>query len=286
LRTLFSTSRPAIGRKRTPPLAPGVMPAILFQVKRAVHHSAVWLVAPLWFLFVAISFGRVAILIHYNHDFEAHARQTEGVVLKKVERVVDQFSGARIYVLVYRYDADNVRQIVRTGVDPETFERVKVGGPIPILYLPGDSRTHCLDYPWELADLAWIPFDDFVVGMLVFIPGVFLIWHFGRRNFIHARLQKTGVRTWSEVTALRKSHYRCNSDTYLIFNFTTDSGRVITGRSPSVTSDDYTHWKMGDFIEVLYDPKRPGYFSVDLRHPFDGLFPKQQAPRIYETIWS
>jgi hypothetical protein len=255
-------------------------------MRRAVHHSAVWLVLPLWVLFVGISLGRVALLIHYDHDFIAHARHTQGVVLARWSHPIDHFSSARIYVLIYSYEAENVSGRVRTGVDHATFDRVHVGGPIPIAYLPSDPRVNCIDYPWELSDMAWVPLDDFVVAMMVFIPAVFLTWHFGMRNRIHDRLKTTGVPTWGEVTSLEKTHHRAHSDTYLVFRFTTPSGRLIVGRSPSVTANDRTNWKVGDPVSILYDPKNPAYFSVDIRHTLDGVFADEPPTPDYNTLWA
>ena len=125
---------------------------------------------------------------------------------------------------------------------------VKTGGPIPIAYLPGQPRQHCIDYPWELDDISSAPLDDFAVGMFVFVPGLCLIWHFARRNRVHAWLLAKGAETWGEVSEVRKTHTRQGSYTYLIFLFTTASGREIEGRTSTLPESERIHWQQGDPI--------------------------------------
>ncbi len=251
-----------------------------------MYHSAVWLVFPLWALFVGIAFGRVALLLHYNHEFLAHMQATEGQVVKKIERRLDHFSDDRVYILLYTYRAGNVFAQVRSGVDSRTFEQVQVGGPIPVAYLPGDPRQHCIDYPWELSDLATAPLDDFAVAMAVFVPGALLIGYFARRNRIHARLLASGAHAWGEVTELNKTHTRYGSHSYLIFHFTTPEGREIRGRTQALPEAEHSHWNVGDPIQVRFDPKKPDRFAVEIRHPLDGALVEEPAPLTHETIWA
>ncbi len=254
-------------------------------LKRAVYHSAVWLVFPLWALFVGIAFGRVALLLHYNHEFLAHRQVTEGRVEKKWERLVDHFSNDRIYILVYTYHAGNVVGHVRTGVDARTYDQAHVDGALPIAYLPADPRQHCIDYPWELSDLNTAPLDDFAVAMAVFVPGTLIIGYFARRNRIHAQLLDHGTTVWGEVIDLKKTHTRYGSHSYLVFRFVAN-GREIEGRTQSLPDTDHTHWQVGDPIQVTYDPKKPYHFTTDIRHPLEGALALEPTPPTHETIWA
>ena len=255
-------------------------------MKRAIDHSAVWLVFPLWALFVGIAFGRVALLFHYNHEFLTHMQVTEGRVVKKTDRLLDHFGNERIYVLIYSYRAGNVAGQVRTGVDRRTYDRVKEGGPVPVAYLPADPRQNCLDYPWELSDLSAAPLDDFAVAMGVFVPGALLIGYFARRNRLHARLLAHGTHAWGEVVELKKTHTRYGSHSYLIFRFTAPDGRDIRGRSRALPDSEHAHWQAGDPIQVTFNPRDPRQFTVDLRHPLDGALVEEPAPLTHETIWA
>lgn len=255
-------------------------------MKRAVSHSAVWLVFPLWLLFVGITLGRVAFLVHYNHEFLAEKRAVEGRVIAKAERLVDHFTNGRVFVVIYSYQAENVAGTIRTGVDRRTFDRVKVGGPIPVAYLPGDARQHCIDYPWELSDRDNAPLDVFAVAMAGFVPGLVLIIYFARRNRIHSRLMRSGAQTWGEVTDVKKTHTRYGSHSYVVLRFTSADGREIAGRSAALPDSEHHHWQAGDPIEVTYDAKRPWLFAVDTRHPLDGALAIEPPPRTHETIWA
>ena len=235
-----------------------------------MSHSPVWLVFPLWLLFVGIVFSRVGLLIHYNHEFLDTKQTVQGRVVKKMDHLLDHFSDQRIYVLIYSYEAGNVAGWIRTGVDRRTYERVKSGGPIPIAYLPSDPRQNSIDYPWELSDRDAAPMDVFSVALAGFIPGVILIAYFARRNRIFAHLMKSGARTWGEVMELKKTHTRYGSHSYVIFRFRAPGADEIVGRSASLPEAEHHHWQAGDPIEVTYDPKRPRYFAVDIRHPLEG----------------
>jgi hypothetical protein len=254
-------------------------------VKRAVYHSAVWLVFPLWALFVGIAFGRVALLLHYNHEFLAHMQTTEGVVERKWDRLVDHFSNDRIYILVYTYRAGNVAGHVRTGVDLRTYDQATIGGPLPVAYLPSDPRQHSINYPWELSDLDTAPLDDFAVAMAVFLPGALVIGYFAWRNRIHTHLLASGTPVWGEVIDLKKTHTRYGSHSYLVFQFTAN-GREIKGRTQSLPDTDRTHWQVGDPIQVTYNPKNPGQFTTDIRHALDGALVQEPVPLTHETIWA
>ena len=174
--------------------------------------------------------------------------------------------------------------MVRTGVDRRTYDSVHLGGPIPVRYLPGDPRQQCLDYPWELSDLKNAPLDDFVVAMMAFVPGVALIGYFGWRNRIHARLMVSGKRTWGEVTEMKKTHTRYGSHSYLVFTFQPPKGPKIQGRTPALPEN--SHWQVGDPIEVMYDARKPKLFTIEMRHPLDGLIEDEPVPPTHETIWA
>ena len=241
---------------------------------------------PLWALFVGISLGRVALLLHYNHEFLTQKHVVEGRVVKKAERLLDHLSAARVYIVVYSYQAENVAGVIRTGVDERTFDRVKTDGPIPVAYLPGNARQHCIDYPWELSDRDNAPLDVFAVAMAGFIPGVLLIGYFAHRNRIYARLMKSGAHTWGEVIDLKMTHTRYGSHSYVIFRFTSPTGREIVARSASLPESEQNHWRAGDPIQITYEPERPWHFAVDTRHPLDGALDTEPSPPTHETIWA
>jgi len=254
-------------------------------VKRAVSPSAVWRVFPLWLLFAGITLGRVALLLHYNHEFTAHKQTVQGQVVAKKIRLIDHFSSAHVYVVIYTYRAENVAGTIRTGVDPRTYDRVQVGGPIPVAYLPGDARQHSIDYPWELSDRDEAPIDVLAVALAGIVPGVVLTGYFARRNWIYARLMKSGAHTWGEVTEVKKTHTRYGSHGYLVFRFNA-GGREIVGRSAPLPESDHGHWQAGDPIEITFDPKQPGHFAVETRHPLDGVATSGPSVPRHETIWA
>jgi len=256
-------------------------------VKRAVYHSAVWLVLPLWLILLGSVLARVGILAHENHLFATEARHTNGVVLR---RIVQHFHGAHnsfMFLLLYTYTAGDLQGRCITEVTPETFDRVQDGGPLPIDYLPENPRDNRIAYPWENIGAVWGPFDDSVLAAMVFVPGACLAWYFGSRNRIHARLKAAGSNGVGEVTEVRKSHGRCGSSTYLTFRFTTAQGLEIAGRSPPVRAHEPTHWQAGDPIRIFYDPNNPARFAVDTDHPLDMLLPDERPPTPVEaTIWA
>ncbi len=255
-------------------------------MKRAVYHSAVWLVVPLWVLLVGTILARFIILVHANDYFAAHARHIQGVVLKKFQLRIDHFTSEEVYGMLYSYRAENVEGRDLTQVEPSTYHSVHVGGPLPIAYLPGDPKWHRIDLPAEIAEEDWVPFDDLVIATAIFVPGVLLIGYFGRRNRIHAQLLASGAHAWGEVTELNKTHTRHGSHSYLIFHFTTPGGRDIQGRTQALPEEEHSHWNVGDPIQVRFDPNKPDRFAVDLRHPLDGALVEEPAPLTHETIWA
>jgi hypothetical protein len=245
------------------------------------------MVFPLWLILMGVLFGRVAMLMHENHLFATEARHVTGTVLKKV---IQQFHGAHsnyTLSLFYTYTAGNLQGRCLTEVEPTTFIHAHVGGPLPIAYLPEDPTNHRIDIPWENAGARWGPLDDFIISLFAFVPGVGLIWHFAWRNRIYARLMAAGIPCWGEVTALKSSHHRASSDTYLTFRFTTAAGREVEGRTPSLPPAKRVCWQEGDPIQVFYDPKNPGLFAVDTHHPLDMLLEDEPAPPpVHENLWA
>jgi hypothetical protein len=254
-------------------------------VKRAVHHSAVWLIAPFWLIFVSAVVARVGVLMHENHLFATRAVHVEGTVLRKFGQALHGGGpGNTVAVVIYTYRAGNLVGRCLSAVDIATYLRVKTGGPIPIMYLPGQPMNNRIDFPWESASADWAPLDDFAVAMLVFFPGLAAVTYFGRRNRIHARLVARGSHVWGEVTALRTSHHRCATRAYLNVRFTTGTGREIEGRTTAVP--ERSHWQEGDPIQIYFDPGKPEHFAVDLQHPLDALDDDPAPPPYFRTIWA
>ena len=225
-------------------------------------------------------------LLHDNHEFLTTMKTTQGQVLRKFERKLDHVGNNRVYILFYTYRAENVIGHVKSGVDGATYERVRVGGPLPIAYLPRDPRQHCIDYPWELAQLANGPFDDFIFAMSVFVPGVLVTGYFARRNRIHARLLASGAQVWGEVIELKKTHTRNGSHNYLTLRFTLPHGREIKGRTQALSETEHTHWQSGDPIHVTYNAANPRQFTVEVRHPLEGALVEVPPPNRHETLWA
>jgi hypothetical protein len=256
-------------------------------VKRAVHHSAVWLVVPLWLILLGTVLARVGILAYENHLFATEALHVRGTVVTKYLLSARGRHDDSIPVLIYSYTAGNLRGRCATEVTFETYGMFQVGNPIPVMYLPGDPTDNRLDLRWEDLGFVWGPYDDLVFAGMIFVPGACLTWYFGLRNRIHARLKAAGSNGVGEVTEVCKSYHRCGSNTYLTFHFTTAQGVQIHGRTPSLRAHEPTHWEAGDPIRVFYDPKKPSHFAVDTDHPLDMLLPDERPPTPSEaTIWA
>jgi hypothetical protein len=245
----------------------------------------VWLITPFWLIFVLAVLARVGVLMHENHLFATRALHVEGTVVTKFGQALHGGGPAHsVAIVIYTYRVGDLVGRCLSPVDVATYERVKVGGPIPLVYLPGEPRNNRIDFPWESAGYAWAPLDDFVVAMLAFVPGLALVIYFGRRNRIHTRLVASGSNAWGEVTARQTSHHRCATSDYLLLHFTTESGREICGRTSSLP--ERSHWQAGDPIQVFFDPRQPEYFAVDLDHPLDALDDEPAPPPFYKTIWA
>jgi hypothetical protein len=241
--------------------------------------------APFWLMFVLAVLARVGVLMHENHLFATRAVHVEGTVLRKFGQPLHGGGPANtVAVVIYTYRAGNLVGRCLAAVDLATYQRVKVGGPIPIVYLPSQPMNNRIDFPWESASANWAPLDDFVVAMLVFVPGLGLVAYFGRRNRIHSRLVARGFNAWGEVTALRTSHHRCATRAYLVLRFTTAAGREIRGRTSWLP--ERSHWQEGDPIQVFFDPKKPELFAVDLDHPLDALEDEPAPPPFFQTLWA
>jgi hypothetical protein len=246
------------------------------------------MIVPFWLIIVVTVLARVGVLIHENHLFATQAGHTLGTVVRKFGAPLHGGGPRNIApIIIYRYTVGNLQGRCLAVVELDTFNRVRVGGPIRVSYLPGDPRNNRLDYPWENAGARWAPLDDFVIAMLIFVPGLGLAWHFGRRNRIHGRLMASGAQAWGEVTELKKTHTRNGSFSYLIFHFTTPAGRKIEGRTAPLAGDERTSWQAGDPIQVFFDPEKPENFAVDSTHPLDALLADEpvRAPS-FQTIWA
>ncbi len=228
-----------------------------------MHHSAVWLVLPLWLILLGSVLTRVGILAYENHQFATEARHVKGTVVTKYLLSARGRHDDNIPVLIYSYTAGNLRGRCATEVTFETYGMFQPGNPIPVMYLPGNPTDNRL-----------------------FVPGACLAWYFGSRNRIYARLRAARSNAVGEVIEVRKSHHRCGSHTYLTFRFTTAQGVQIHGRTPPVRDHEPTHWETGDPIRVFYDPKKPHHFAVDGDHPLDMLVPDERRPApAGATIW-
>ena len=177
-------------------------------MKRAVYHSAVWLVLPLWLILLGSVLARVGILAHENHLFATEARHTNGVVLR---RIVQHFHGAHnsfMFLLLYTYTAGDLQGRCITEVTPETFDRVQDGGPLPIDYLPENPRDNRIAYPWENIGAVWGPFDDSVLAAMVFVPVSYTHLDVYKRQYYGGSMDNGGaaafvhgapVRNWREM---------------------------------------------------------------------------------------
>jgi hypothetical protein len=244
-------------------------------------------VVPLWLILLGVVLGRVGILAWENHLFATEARHVQGTVVTKYLLSARGRHDDVIPVVIYSYTTDHLQGRCATEVTFETYNIFKVGGPIPVAYLPGDPTDNRLNLPWETLGFVWGPYDDSIVAAFVFVPGACLVWYFASRNRIHARLKAVGTNCMGEVIALNKTHHRCASDTYLTFRFTTPAGREILGRTPPLRTLERTHWQKGDPIPVFFDPKKPEHFAVDTEHPLDVLLADEPAPApLWQTIWA
>jgi len=256
-------------------------------VKRAVYHSAVWLVVPLWLILLGAVLGRVAILAFENHQFATTARHVQGTVVQKYFLSTRGQHNDLIPVIIYTYSTGSLVGRCATDVTLATYRMFHEGGPIPVMYLPGAPTDNRIDLPWEMLGFIWGPYDDLACAAFIFVPGACLAWYFGSRNFIHARLKAARSNAVGEVTEVRKNHGRCGSHTYLTFRFTTAQGVQMNGRTPPVRPHEPTHWQVGDPIRVFYDPKKPRHFAVDIDHPLDMLVADERPSTPVEaTIWA
>jgi len=240
---------------------------------------------PCWLIVVLTILARVGVLMEENHRFATSAIHVQGTVVQKfLMPIRGRRSTSWVPGLVYTYTAGNLWGRCTTEIEPPTYWLVHNGGPVPVAYLPGQPKNSRLDLPWENAAAHWAPIDDLIVAALIFVPGAIVVAHFGRRNRIHTWLLAHGGRAWGEVTAVRTSHHRAATRTYLTFRFTTAAGQTLTGRTSPVPAQ--SHWQTGDPIQVYYDPRRPRLFAVELEHPLDALDDEPLPAPFFQTIWA
>jgi hypothetical protein len=200
---------------------------------------------------LALAIGGVMLWEQWSD--RAHGRLAEGIILSKESRTLR--GRTRNYYVRYRYTTEDGNVVDdESRVSRDLWQQLEQGRSVRIQYL-ASWRTSRLAGQSE----SYLPLLITVPGALVAIAG-FTLGFKGIRGCVkQVRANQRGYATEATVTEVVESPLSVNrvQEWVISYVYRDHEGQEHSGRSPDLTPEEASTWKVGDVARIRYDFNRP-----------------------------
>lgn len=225
-----------------------------------LHVSArtfVWLAGGLS-LFVGLGFLHGGIEdAKQERAYRARGQAVQAmVVAKSIRRASREGNSSTKYEIAYRFTAADGE--TRNGValvSVEDWERLELGNPFRIAYLPDEAQA---SRAAEEVGMGSALVMSALGSVLALLGGGFLTWS-AMRLWRERRLLRSGVTTQGTILAIEPSSLAVNRvrQWNVLYSYRDHSGQTREGSSSPLPPDQAHALNVGDAVEVRFDPDRP-----------------------------
>ena len=237
---------------------------------KEIRYTAPWKLALGFIIWAAISGAFTyfsAKALYEDHLFTHHAIPVTGKVVQKHYTVSHGRHGTSYtYYVSYNYKAGNVDGFCQQSILRGTYYYLSEGGPIPVMYLPGDpAKVRVNLVPEEHAKHVDTGILCTVAGIFL-LGGSFVITRICLTNAAWQRLRREGIVTRGTVTNIGVDYVgkARTPRSFLVFEYRNTLGSTLTGKSLYLNDAQCLRWQTGDTIEITFDRDRPKTFTIDL----------------------
>ena len=234
---------------------------------RAIPYTSLWAGSLLWAVLSGALFIATGWQLHENYLFAHHSAAATATVGNRYTTISHGRHGdSTNYHLQYHYQVGDVTAGVNTTVDYATYAAVRIGSPLPVLYIIENIGHNRINMPAENNDRARALYITLSLTALDLIIGTWMTTYYVRRNRLYRELFARGVQCQGLVTDVnfdlvgkaRTQRY------YFIFTFRDQQGSELTGRTWYLRPGDELLWREQMPVSVFYDSRDARKFTVDL----------------------
>ncbi len=203
-----------------------------------------------------------------NFQFSGPVEHVMGVVTDRhITTSHGRHGSSTTYHVQFRYfDLKGTEYISNVSVVQQTYYRQRVGGNVPVKYLPQFRAINRIDLPGEddsYRSQAWA-FSLF--GGLFGGFGWYAFIGLERLIFYRRWLRKNGVRCAGRVERIESSSVTVNKRTvrYLVYSYSDPSGQRHEDSSEGLSAAEEAAWSDSQNIEVFCDPRDSSQSAVQL----------------------